>query len=312
MYIPFSVRYILILNYIEKHKDLFDYVLFEDGLSYMLPLLAQVYPKERILNHLHCPNDGNEKTDKCFGYLLPVSRFCAEDWKRNTGRDDNTIYVLPNCFDDEAFQKKVSNEEKEKLRHELGISNDEQVIIFVGRIIPEKGVKELLLALQRVAVPNIHLLLIGKANFGLNTETKYEREINKIVSESPYRVSQIGFVNNSLLYQYNAISEIFVMPTLAKESAGMVLIEAMASGVPLITVNNGAVKEYVEDAAIVIEDDECLVDNLARMIETLLTNESQRKELSKREIQRASLFTRKKYFKDFIQIISAIDEKSAN
>lgn len=306
IYIPCSLRFYSVLRHLKKNGEVYDYVLFENGMSYMLPLIAKVYPKEKILNHMHWPGDGNQKIDKSFAHLLPVSQFVADEWMKVTGRSPETVHVWRNCYNDDAFGKKVSEEEKERLRQEMGIAHNERVIIFVGRIMPEKGVKELLLALQKVPVKDIRLLLIGKANFGLDIVTKYEKEIREIIENSQYKVSQIGFVHNSELYKYYGISEIAVMPTRCDESAGMVNVETMASGVPIITTDRGGVKEYVDTAGVVIKETE-FVNQLAGEIEKMLGDEEMKRTLSMKGIERASLFTKKKYFENFKQTICDIE-----
>lgn len=307
VYIPASPRFVSILRYLRKNKEQFDYVLFENGLSYMLPLVAKVYPKDRILSHMHWPGDGNKKIDQSFGYLLPVSQYCADEWKKVTGRTDDKIYIWNNCYDDEVFSTEISLEEKNRLIAELNIKPDEKVIIYVGRIVPEKGIKELMLALQRIETKNIRLLLIGKTNFGLNTETRFEREIRKIADTSNYTVSQVGYVHNSELYKYYAISTLAVMPTRFEEAAGMVNIEAMATGTPLITTNKGAIKEYVDDAAVVVEQREDFIDVLVREIDCLIGDPKRLFELSQKGSKRAELYTKEKYFYDFVEIINSIE-----
>lgn len=308
VYIPFAPRFVSILGHLKREGSQYDHVLFENGLTYMLPLVEKVYPRERILNHLHWPGDGNRRIDKSFGYLLPVSDFCAEEWKHATGRQDDKIYVWRNCYDDSALKKTMEDAEKEQLCKSLDIQEKDKVLIYIGRMIPEKGVKELLIALQKITQEDLVLLLIGSSNFGLDKKTGFEREIQRIIDRSKVKIIPLGFIPNDELYRYYSISTLAVMPTLIAESAGMVNIEAMASGVPLITTDIGAVKEYVGDAAVVIDiEEENFIERLAGAIDELLDDPEKRKELIQSGIKKAEEYTRKKYFADLITFFNVLD-----
>lgn len=309
IYIPFSPRFVSILRHLKREGGRYDYVLFESGLTYMLPLVAKVYPQERILNHIHWPGDGNKKIDKSFAYLLSVSHFCAEEWKKATTRKDDKIFVWNNGYNDYFFQKRISRSEKENLYKELKLSETDDILIYVGRIIPEKGIKELLEALQRLHNEKLVLLLIGKANFGLDKTTAFEKEINSMIQKGSIRVIQTGFVSNEYLYKYYGISTLAVMPTLIDESAGMVNIEAMASGVPLITTDKGAVKEYVDNAAVVLDTGSDFVDKLADAINDLLLHSEKRERMIQDGLKRACYFAKAEYFKRFISIIDNIERQ---
>ena len=122
------------------------------------------------------------------------------------------------------------------------------------------------------------------------------------------KIIPLGFIPNDELYRYYSISTLAVMPTLIAESAGMVNIEAMASGVPLITTDIGAVKEYVGDAAVVIDiEEENFIERLAGAIDELLEDPEKRKELIQSGIKKAEEYTRKKYFADLITFFNVLD-----
>ena len=97
------------------------------------------------------------------------------------------------------------------------------------------------------------------------------------------------------------------MPTFFEESAGMVNIEAMASGIPLISTNRGAVKEYVGDSAVVLDVDEKFVDTLACAIDDVLCDFEKKNVLIRSGLERAKKYTKQKYFESFVSIINNID-----
>lgn len=312
IYFPIYPRIYSLLYYIKKHRNEYDYVLFENGSNLILPLLAKVYPKNQILCHLHWNGKGaNKIIDDSFKYFLPVSEFCARRWQDMTGRLDD-VYIWKNCYDDHAFSKHLTDEEKVNLKRELGITEDEKVVIFVGRILPLKGIKQLIQALNLLGDEKNHLLIIGGAKFGMGDVTPFEKEIDQNLQDSVFRYSKLGFISNSELYRYYAISDIAVMPSLYEEAASLVNIEVLATGTPLITTNSGSNREYVGDAALLVNTDSSFVENLAESIHTMLTDPILQQEYSQRGKRRSQYFTRAQYFSQFSQIIETFLETEHN
>ena len=64
-------------------------------------------------------------------------------------------------FDDRTWQKFCSSREKRQLKEALNIPSENKVVIYTGRIVPEKGIKELLKAFENVENDNVTLLIIG-------------------------------------------------------------------------------------------------------------------------------------------------------
>ena len=112
----------------------------------------------------------------------------------------------------------------------------EFIVLFVGSIGPLKGIKYLLEAIKQLNISEIHLQLIG----------------DFIGSTKPYR-SYTGFfehrsrVLNVDLPHFYASADLLVLPSLV-EGFGLVALEAMASGLPVIVSENTGVKEIVENS----------------------------------------------------------------
>lgn len=315
LYIPYSIGFVRVLRYLKKHRE-FDYILFENGKGYMLPLINKVYSKQKILNHMHWYGDGNKKMDTSFGYLLPVSNFVSERWKMRTGRSDKSIFVWNNCFNSSEFEKKPNYEEIEEIRRKIGIDEKEKVLIYVGKVKESKGVRALVNAINEVVGYNIHLLIVGGANHGLNQYTDFERELDMLCSTVKYKVSRTGYVDNINLYKYFGVSDLAIMPSFGEESAGMAGIEAMATETALISTNSGGMPEYMGSEAsfmINIQDiddvnDRRFVERIRDAIQYLLDNESERKKLASEGYRKSRMFTSKKYYERFSDIISEIEK----
>lgn len=307
IYIPFSLEFKEALKILKKMDKQQDFFVYEAGPTTQLPLLKKVVSKEKLLVHLHWDGLGNKKKDKNFKCLIPVSEYISNQWKNKTNRDDSGIRVLYNCSCVENFRMKTSVEEQYKLKKELGIPKDNKVIIFVGRMVKEKGIKELLEAFKIVKSQNISLLIIGSLKFGLNSKNKFEDELKRIIKEVGKQVVCTGYIHQNDLYKYYNISDISVMPSIFKEPAGMVAIEAQASGIPLIASNVGGLPEYAkEGSSILIDTDECFIENIAKNIDMLINNDELRAEMGEMGIRNTEYMDPENYFEEFSKIINNI------
>ncbi len=116
-------------------------------------------------------------------------------------------------------------------------------ILYVGRLEKRKGVKYLLEAFKIVKSenPGVRLIIVGP---GERLKKEFKRYVEKNKLED---VLFIGYVPNEELPRYYATADIFCAPSTGNESFGIVLIEAMASGKPVIATNIVGYSEVVQD-----------------------------------------------------------------
>ena len=173
-----------------------------------------------------------------------------------------------------------------KLRNELVIDPQEKVVLFVGRINPQKGIHLILKAIKiiEIEIPNIQVLIIGSANS--NFEKDYKMILTKLSKKLNIsnKIKFIGYIPREKLVNYYNISDILILPSISLpseniEAFGIVLAEAMACCVPVIGSNIGGISELIQDGYngyLVPEGDE---KSLASKIKELLLNEKLRKEM---------------------------------
>jgi phosphatidylinositol alpha-1,6-mannosyltransferase len=133
-----------------------------------------------------------------------------------------------------------------KLRAELGLA-DKSVIISVGRLVHRKGQDKLIAALPaiKVAVPNVHLVLVGVGPHQDHLE-KLALKLN--VSDC---VTFIGRINYAELPTYICLGDIFAMPSRSRffglevEGLGIVYLEASACGLPVVGGKSGGAPDAV-------------------------------------------------------------------
>lgn len=123
-------------------------------------------------------------------------------------------------------------------RSELGLSDDDFIIVSVGRLVARKGYEYLIRALARLDIPNTRLLIIGQ---GPRKDHLASLAASLGVSE---RVSFLGRVSDEAKFQYLSVSDLFVLPSL-HEGFGIVFLEAMFCGLPIIATDTGGQRDFL-------------------------------------------------------------------
>ncbi|HDJ89347.1 MAG TPA: glycosyltransferase family 1 protein [Thermoprotei archaeon] len=148
--------------------------------------------------------------------------------------DKNKIFNLPIGVDIESIKKQIEDEKVS--RSELGLSEDDFIIISVNRFIPIKGLDYLVDAFSIVKqyVKEAKLILIGSMTYPQEVKT-YEYLVNKV---KKYNLSNdVIFKPNlpeDILFKYYSISDIYVSPTLQDDFI-ISIAEAMVCGLPVVS-----------------------------------------------------------------------------
>ena len=181
--------------------------------------------------------------------------------------------------------------EVEAIRKSLGIVENELVIGFVGRLVKDKGIGELVDAFRRIKEnhANTRLLLIGDFEAG----DPADAEVGKYI-ESASEIIHLGFVADTA--PYYGVMDIFALPSYREGFPGVAL-EAQASGVPVITTNaTGAIDSIVDGVTgllVPVGDSASLagaIDKLLRDAETRARMGGAGRERMERDFRRESIW----------------------
>jgi glycosyltransferase involved in cell wall biosynthesis len=128
-----------------------------------------------------------------------------------------------------------------ELRRELGLAPHQALIMYHGKLAPEKGIDTLLGALTHVDKSKYHLAIIGEG------EPKYKAKIKGFIVAAGMvnNVTLLGFRDNILEYLRQA--DFGILPSIQQEALGISNLEYMMAGKAHICSNNGAQPEYVHD-----------------------------------------------------------------
>ncbi|MFT8929655.1 MAG: glycosyltransferase family 4 protein [Sporolactobacillus sp.] len=214
-------------------------------------------------------------------------------------------HVVLNGIDIGHFHYQFIHEEKFALQRKLQLNAEDLVLLYVGRITPEKGIKELLLAFSQIKIPNIKLLIVGSSFFDSDIHSPFEKELRQLADTVRDRVRFTGYIPYSKLTKYYALADVAVLPSTWHEPAGLTMVEAQASGLPLITTDAGGIPEYIVRAgAMVLDSTNDLVSQLIDAISILVTNHDKRAMMSGYAEQVNKRFSLKNYYDQFLQQIT--------
>jgi len=193
--------------------------LVSDAKYVWVPASYVLYPYRRYINKA------------CL--ITAVSRAAAEFIEHFA--EDKKIVVVPNGVDIELFESVEKN-----IQPSL---SEKPIILYIGRLAYRKGLQVLVRAMPFILkeIPDAHLLIAGKGYMD-----SFIRMLIKSLNLEG-NVTMLGFIPDENLPELYASSSLFVMPSLYCESFGVTLLEAMASGRPIIASNVGGIPEIVKD-----------------------------------------------------------------
>lgn len=167
-----------------------------------------------------------------FKKIIAISEFVKKNILDNYNVNEKDIEVIYNAVDLQRFNPANKNIYRKEIRNKYSIPEDKFVILFVGSGFERKGLNYLLKALDLVAEP-LTLLIVGKGQ--------------KIKAKKFNNKHQILFCGAQReIFKYYAASDIFVFPALY-EPFGNVHLEALASGLPVITTKLTGAAEIIKD-----------------------------------------------------------------
>ncbi len=306
----FSIEYFIeqILKHLRKHA--YDLIIIENRPAYSLKV--KKVSNAQVVYHIH-----NSKLTKDSTYakeiyyaadkIICVSDFITKEVK-SIVPNDNKCITVHNGIDLNAF---APNNRSGICRKDLGLTEDDFVLLFSGRINREKGISELLDAILSInEFSNIKLLVIGSSFYGgSSTEDNFINSLKEKTECISNRIHFTGFIPYNKMPDYLSLADVSVIPSIWDDPFPTTVLEAQAMGLPIITTRRGGIPEEVsEENAILLETDERFVDNLANAILDLYQHPEKREAMAKASLERSKLFDKETYAKNFFEAIENIEK----
>ncbi len=220
---------------------------------------------------------------------ITVSKTMKEGIIKKTDIKPNKIHVIYNFVDSKKFHPR-----KNLWKGKIGINCP--MVLFVGKLSENKGVEYFLRAAKKVidSKNNVKFVLVGPMSFEYKSNNKWTELVKDLDIEN--NVIFTDALSDEELPDAYSSADVFCFPTL-KEAFGIVVIEAMASGVPVITSDISVLREIVEKNGIFVKlrDD----DAIAKSILDLLNDEKTRKTLGKTALRHSKSFAIEKIMEDY-------------
>lgn len=279
----FSIRKILPPTYYEYKcskiilKNKIDLVLVEGNPLQVIALKKKT--KKNIILHLHTDilniiSYKNKDVLKYCDMLIVVSDYLKNRVNEIQQLDYPKIKTLKNSIDLSAFEALKYEDFRNEFRTKFNITSSQKLIIYCGRLSKEKGVRELLLAFDKIADYNCKLLIVGASWFSTSKNTVYTDELYRLSKANKDNIIFTGYIPYDSIPKYYAAADIAVVPSIGNEAAGLVILEALASGLPVVLSNKGGMSEYADEkSCMLVEYNEEYISNLAEGIKRLVIDE---------------------------------------
>jgi glycosyltransferase involved in cell wall biosynthesis len=200
-----------------------------------------------------------------FSQILSCNTDAAQLYKQRYPSLQDRIAYIKNSFDNGIFYP-LKEDEREIKRRELasrlGVDEQTRFILFAGRLHPQKDPILLVRAFATLKEPDIHLLVAGDGELGVEMRAEIARLglVDKI--------TMLGAVTQSQLAQLHRVCNVFVLSS-AYEGLPLVVLEALGSGTPVVTTQCGETpKLLTADSGVVCSErtPACIADALRKVL----------------------------------------------
>jgi glycosyltransferase involved in cell wall biosynthesis len=179
--------------------------------------------------------------NRCQAFVVPGRS--SFQYVKNHGAREQDIFTAPNAVDTELFSGKAAAARKDDARLRSALGLPPRFFLFVGRLVKEKGVFDLLAAYGKLSSElrsEVGLVLVGEGSAQAEL-------VRRACEVNPGKVQFAGFVHRDQLAGYYALADAFVFPSLS-DPWGLVVNEAMACGLPVIASDAaGCTVDLVQD-----------------------------------------------------------------
>jgi len=188
------------------------------------------------LHHIVLSMEGELLRERAYKRLIALTPSVLGDLQRFYGVPSEDVDILPNGYKSDEFHVGLRELYRLEKRREIGVPLDAWVVLFVANEWERKGLLPLMEAIAALDDANIHLVAVGRL-----PQSMVQRKAADLgLLGRVHMVSSTSSVN-----RWFGMADVFALPTVY-EAWGMVVIEAMASGLPVLTSSLAGASEAVE------------------------------------------------------------------
>jgi glycosyltransferase involved in cell wall biosynthesis len=200
-----------------------------------------------------------------FGQILSCNTDAAQFYQQHYPNLRDRVAYIKNSFDNEIFYpwsqaQRAAN--RRELALQMGLDQETRFVLFAGRLHPQKDPILLIRAYAALNQPHTHLLIAGDGELAI----AIRQEISQLGLSG--RVTMLGAMTQKELAKLHRISNVFVLSS-AYEGLPLVVLEALASGTPVVTTRCGETPKLLAAESGIICDErspECIANALNQVL----------------------------------------------
>lgn len=218
--------------------------------------------------------------------IIAISKSVKNELIKYYNISKEKVYVVYGGVNLKNFTPENRKKYFKEIRERHNIKPDDLLLLFVGNPFDRKGLSYVIQALPHLKHKKIKLLVIGKDN-----PTPYVKLAKKL------EVDDKIIFNTTLtreIHKYFAVSDIFIFPTLY-EPFGLVILEAMASGIPIITSKFAGAAELIENKKEgLLLNDPKNINEISKKLDYLIKSKVLRKRMGRKARKKAEKYSWKR------------------
>jgi len=220
---------------------------------HFVPWLRKAFPEARIILSLHNESNlrdapvWNRSAIEACDLITACSQSLADAARTRYPGAASRLRVLYNGVDPDLFRKDPESESRcRALREKHGFGKS-PVILFVGRLVEEKGIHVLLEVFGNLLkrFPDLKLVLAGSKTFSDVSTSPYIDRLRGLARPLGDAVVFTGHISHQEVSAYYQMADVLAFPSLWKEPFGMVVAEAMACELPVVAFDHGGPSEII-------------------------------------------------------------------
>lgn len=221
--------------------------------SDFIPYFLQEFPKKSLIAYMHNQPTGTgsllaPKWIKLLDHLVFVSHALEHQYVKQYPESRHKTTVIYNSIDTDIWNPNCTKKNKiQEIRKKYDLKQ-ERTVLFMGRLIYEKGISFLIEAIKLVrrSLPDVKLLIAGSPLFKAVSNNPFLRKLKQSVASLRDTVVFTGYIDHCQTPHLYAVADITVAPSLCAEGFGKVVAESMATGTPVIGSRMGAIPEIID------------------------------------------------------------------
>ena len=198
------------------------------------------------------------------------------------------IKVIPTGIELDNYQKKISNEEKEKILTDLHLKNNNKYLVIVSRLGAEKNIDEIIEFMPNLLQKDIEikLIIVGDGPY----KKKLEAKVHNLQIEN--NIIFTGMIAPNEVYKYYQLGNVFVCAS-TSETQGLTYIEALASRMPMVCKKDKCLDDIIENGVngFIFENKNEFIEQVLK----ILNNRKLAEKMSNVSFEKSNNFSKEKF-----------------